>query len=108
MKEVKAFIENELRKKYLAETINDEITFVVSESTIVKIGTIGKSIVVEYSDNMKDAKNNIYEDGGVFSTEIYSNDEILRLVIEEISKEDIHTTNHGFPKYHDFGENGEQ
>lgn len=87
MKEVKAFIENELRKKCLAETINDEITFVVSESTIVKIGTIGKSIVVEYSDNMKDAKNNIYEDGGVFSTEIYSNDEILRLVIEEISKE---------------------
>lgn len=108
MKKVKAFIENELRKKYLAETINDEITFVVSESTIVKIGTIGKSIVVEYSDNMKDAKNNIYEDGGVFSTEIYSNDEILRLVIEEISKEDIHTTNHGFPKYHDFCENGEQ
>ncbi len=87
MKEVKAFIENELRKKYLAETINDEITFLVSESTIVKIGTIGKSIVVEYSDNMKDAKNNIYEDGGVFSTEIYSNDEISRLVIEEISKE---------------------
>lgn len=87
MKEVKAFIESELRKKYKAETINDEITFVVSESTIVKIGTIGKSIVVEYSDNMKDAKNNIYEDGGVFSTEIYSNDEILRLVIEEISKE---------------------
>lgn len=87
MKEVKAFIENELRKKYLAETINDEITFVVSESAIVKIGTIGKSIVVEYSDNMKDAKNNIYEDGGVFSTEIYSNDEILKLVIEETSKE---------------------
>ena len=87
MKEVKAFIENELRKKYQAETINDEITFVGSESTIVKIGTIGKSIVVEYSDNRKDAKNNIYEDGGVFSTEIYSNDEILRLVIEEISKE---------------------
>lgn len=87
MKKVKAFIENELRKKYLAETINDEITFVVSESTIVKIGTIGKSIVVEYSDNMKEAKNNIYEDGGVFSTEIYSNDEILKLVIGEISKE---------------------
>ena len=87
MKEVKAFIENELRKKYLAETINAEITFVVSESTIIKIGTIGKSIVVEYSDNMNDAKNNIYEDGGAFSTEIYSNDEILKLVIEEISKE---------------------
>ena len=87
MKALKKFIENELKKKYQSEIINDEIAFVVSKSTIVKIGTIRNSIVVEYANSTEEAKNNINDDGGVFSTEIYSQDEILKMVLEEISEE---------------------
>lgn len=84
MMETRRFIENRLKSAYESLLINNDICFVVSSTSIVKIGNFDDCIVAEYADSMEDAYNNVFEDGDAFSTKVYSDEEILERILDEI------------------------
>lgn len=79
-----------LRGRFESVQINGTECFILPAGTIIHLESMGDSynaIVVGYANNMKEAKNNMFEDGDLFYMDEMSREEMLEAVIREINQE---------------------
>lgn len=74
-------IEKRIAKKENPALIENRACFETASGGFLRLDVIfGNSIVIEYAENLKEAKNNRFEDGDIFSTEEYNEDKLVDII----------------------------
>lgn len=81
------FIEKSLKDKYEVLEVNGMNCFKHSNGTIFHVDELGgnyDALVIEYADNLEEAKKNQFEDGDLFYMDELDKEEMLNQIIAEI------------------------
>lgn len=88
-KKRKENIENRLRETKQYILIEGKMCFIAKDGGFIRLDTIGDDqncIVIEYAENEKDARNNVFEDGDLLYMNELSEDEMVKEVIKQIEE----------------------
>ena len=78
-------IEKRIAEKQNPVFIEKRECFKTASEGYLRLDTIfGDSIVIEFAENLKEAKNNRFEDGDIFSLVEYNEDELVDIVEQAI------------------------
>ena len=78
-KEIKTSIEEKLRWEYPCFVLDGRPTFRTSSGGYIRLDTLGgadNGIIIEWAENLEEAKNNRFEDDDLFPVDAFSDDEI--------------------------------
>lgn len=83
----KNYIDDCLRKTNRSVNINGKKCFVLSTNVVIHIDMIKNigALVVEYADNIDEAKINRFEDGDLFYIDEYDEGNMLKSILNEIN-----------------------
>lgn len=86
LKEMKKKIEQLLAEKYEQITVNGERCFRKPDGTVFILSEIASenSLVVEYADDIDQARQNAYEDGDWYCITEYEDDKLISEILREI------------------------
>ncbi len=74
-------IEKKIAEKDRPAVIENRVCFETASGGFLRLDAIfGDSIVIEFAENLKEARNNRFEDGDIFSLEEYNEDELVDIV----------------------------
>lgn len=84
----KAVFEQRLSQDFKQIQVNGEKCFCMPSGVIFTITPLYSfnSIVIEYADDLSCAKNNSYEDGDLFGIEDYEENEMFKMMLQEINQ----------------------
>ena len=79
----KNYMDDCLRKTNRCVNINEKNCFILSNNVVIHIDMIKgmRALVVEYADNIDEAKINRFEDGDLFYIDEYTTTSLSRLLI---------------------------
>lgn len=80
-------MENRLSGMFEGVEINGKRCFLTAQGSVFHVCGLGgtyNSLVIEYADNLEDAKMNRMEDGDLFPMDEYDEDEMFQAMIKEI------------------------
>lgn len=81
----KSEIKKRIAEKKNPALIEDRTCFETASGGFLRLDVIfGDSIVIEFAENLKEAKNNRFEDGDIFSLEEYNEDELVDIIEQAI------------------------
>ena len=87
MTTIKRKIENKISEKIQPTYIGNRTCFATLSGGFLRLDEIfGDSIVIEFAENIKEAKNNRFQDGDIFWLEEYDEEELCE-IIERAIKE---------------------
>lgn len=84
---LKSNIERRLQETEKSEDIGGRVCFKVASGGYLRLDTIGDDyncLVIEFAENKRDAKNNVFEDGDLLYAEEMSEDEMVEKVKKEL------------------------
>ncbi len=83
----KNYIDDNLRKTNTPINVNGKNCFILSTDVVIHIDMIKNmnAIVVEYADNMDEAKINRFEDGDLFYVDEHDESDMLKSILNEIN-----------------------
>lgn len=81
-------LEDRLSRVFEIVTVGNNVCFRLDNGTIAHLIAFvdWKCIVVEYADNVKEAKKNMYEDGDQFYISEMSEEDLFNAIVEEMSE----------------------
>lgn len=78
-------IEKRIAEEKKPTLVENRVCFETVSGGFLRLdGIFGDSIVIEFAENMREAKNNRFEDGDIFSLKEYSEDELVNIITEAI------------------------
>lgn len=82
-------MKNKIEKRIAEEKnptiVENRVCFKTVSGGFLRLDEIfGDSIVIEFAENMREAKNNRFEDGDIFLLKEYSEDELVNIITEAI------------------------
>lgn len=78
-------IEKRIAEEKKPTLVENRVCFKTVSGGFLRLdGIFGDSIVIEFAENMREAKNNRFEDGDIFSLKEYSEDELVNIITEAI------------------------
>ena len=84
---IKTEIENKIAEQKQPIVIGDCICFKTMSSGFLRLDIIyGDSIVIKFAEDIKEARNNRFEDGDIFSTEEYDEGELYEIIVRAIEE----------------------
>ena len=83
----KNYMDDCLRKTNRCVNINEKNCFILSNNVVIHIDMIKgmRALVVEYADNIDEAKINRFEDGDLFYIDEYDEGNMLKSILNEIN-----------------------
>ncbi|MDD5927299.1 MAG: hypothetical protein PUD12_03785 [Firmicutes bacterium] len=81
-----SLLELSLKHEFEQIEINGEKCYKTSSNEIFTLTPLYSynAIVIEYADDIEKAKANLYEDGDMFSMELYKEKDMLKAMLQEI------------------------
>lgn len=84
---MKSEIEQRIAEQKNSDLIENRVCFKTTSGGFLRLDEIfGDSIVIEFAENMKEAKNNRFEDGDIFLLNEYSVDELVNIIAQAIEE----------------------
>lgn len=84
---IKRQIENKIAQKKQPTYIENRACFKTLSSGFLRLDIIyGDSIVIEFAENIKEAKNNRFEDGDIFPVEEYDEEKLYKIIEQAIEE----------------------
>nr|DAW79256.1 MAG TPA: hypothetical protein [Caudoviricetes sp.] len=78
-------IEKRIAEEKKPTLVENRVCFKTVSGGFLRLDEIfGDSIVIEFAENMREAKNNRFEDGDIFLLKEYSEDELVNIITEAI------------------------
>ena len=78
-------IEKRIAEEKKPTLVENRVCFKTVSGGCLRLDDIfGDSIVIEFAENMREAKNNRFEDGDIFLLKEYSEDELVNIITEAI------------------------
>lgn len=78
-------IEKRIAEEKKPTLVENRVCFKTVSGGFLRLdGIFGDSIVIEFAENMREAKNNRFEDGDIFLLKEYSEDELVNIITEAI------------------------
>lgn len=78
-------IEKRIAEEKKPTLVENRVCFKTVSGGFLRLDEIfGDSMVIEFAENMREAKNNRFEDGDIFLLKEYSEDELVNIITEAI------------------------
>lgn len=84
---IKKQIENKIAEKKRPTRIGNRICFATLSGGFLRLDEIyGDCIVIEFAENIKEARNNRFEDGDIFSVKEYGEENLCKIIEQAIEE----------------------
>ena len=84
---IKKQIEKKIAEKKQPTVIGDRTCFETLSGGFLRLDEIyGDSIVIEFAENIKEARNNRFEDGDIFPAEEYDEENLCKIIEQAIEE----------------------